>query len=168
MMTAIILTSYMLIILILIALAYRDNEEFILPDVLNLALLLAFISFHISTEWAIITPVEALLGALIVGALLLTIRTIANGIYKKDTLGLGDIKLMTAAGFGIGYPTIFLTLIIGSLLGIIHGFYIMYMYNKTAKEKVSLNQVKVPAGVGLAAAILITIIWKFGYPWVQK
>ncbi len=166
MVDAMIIITYILIILTLAALAYRDNKDFMLPDVLNLGLALCFIAFHTLTDWTIVTHTEALIGMISTGALLLFIRTIANHIYKEDALGLGDIKLMMAAGLGLGSPVVFLTLTLGAALGMLHGILITYVHNKKNVEKQSVSQAKVPAGVGLVVAILMAVVWKFGCPYI--
>jgi len=150
--------SYLLIFGILAALAYRDFKDYILPNVLNAALALSFCAFHILTNWVYVAPLQALLGALAGGGLLLGIRLAANRYYKTDALGLGDVKLATAAGLGLGLPDIFMALAIGSFLGVIHGLCLK------SKRDISLARVHVPAGVGLCLGIAAVMLYRFGIP----
>lgn len=46
-------------------------------------------------------------------------RQIGTIFFKKEALGLGDVKLVSAIGFWIGWQGVFLTLIFGSLIGTI-------------------------------------------------
>jgi leader peptidase (prepilin peptidase)/N-methyltransferase len=168
MLTIVSMFSYFIIFALLIALAYRDLKEYILPDYLNAALALGFMSFHISTHWQIIVPVEALLGGLMGGGLLLFIRTLANKFYNADSLGLGDVKLMTAAGLGLGFPNILMALSIGAFAGLLHGLFMAWTDKKTAKgKKLSLGQVNVPAGLGLAFGIAVVTVYEFGFAWLR-
>jgi len=138
-------------------------KEYILPNHLNLGLALAFFSFHMSTYWQIVTPMEALFGVLTGGGLLLFIRTISNKFYKPDSLGLGDVKLMAAAGLGLGFPDIMLALSLGAFAGMLHGF---YMARKTTGEKIALSEVNVPAGVGLSFGVAAITVYRFGFDWL--
>lgn len=159
--------SYCLALAILAALAYRDIKEYILPDHLNAALALSFMSFHISTSWHVITPAEALLGSIMGGGLLLLIRAIANKFYDEDSLGLGDVKLMAAAGLGLGHPDVLMALTVGAFVGVLHGLCMGYAGRKVTKGKLSLGRINVPAGVGLASGIAVMMICGFGFEWLQ-
>ena len=166
MLTVISTFSYFLTFAILVALAYRDIKEYILPNYLNAALALALLSFHISTHWQFVTPAEALLGGLTGGGLLLLIRTIANKFYKTDSLGLGDVKLMTAAGLGLGHPDVLMALIIGAFAGLLHGVYIGLTHKKKKNGKLSFAKINVPAGFGLTIGIALMIFYRFGFEWL--
>jgi hypothetical protein len=75
--------SYLLVFGLLAALAYRDLKDYILPNHLNAALALAFLSFHIATEWQIMTPVEAISGGLTGGGFLWVVFCIKRKIFFK-------------------------------------------------------------------------------------
>jgi len=152
-MTALFFISSILVAANMIALAYRDLKDYILPNILNLNLVLLFLAFHLSSNWTFISPFNSLFGGVLGGGFLLLVRTIANRFYKQDSLGLGDVKMITAAGFGLGFPDIFIALSLGSCLGVLHGAFISY------KNKIPLAEVQVPAGFGLTIGILtITLL----------
>lgn len=161
------LFSYFLIFALLVALAYRDVKEYILPDYLNAALALSFMAFHISTGWQFVTPAEALGGAFMGGGLLLLIRAAANKFYQTDSLGLGDVKLMTAAGLGLGHPAILIALSAGAFAGLLHGLYIAYAHKRVNKGKIPLGQTNVPAGLGLTIGIALIILYQFRFTWLD-
>ena len=166
MLTTLTIFSYLLIFAILAALAFRDLKEYILPDYLNAALALSFMAFHISMHWQLVTPVNALEGALAGGGMLLLVRTIANKFYHEDALGLGDVKLILAAGLGLGFPGIFMALSIGAFVGLLHGLCIATFERIKNNHKVSLGKVNVPAGLGLAIGIALMTIYLFGSEWL--
>ncbi len=146
---------------------YRDLKEYILPDYLNAALAISFIGFHISIHWQLITPLQAIEGGLAGGALLLLIRTIANKFYHEDALGLGDVKLMTAAGFGLGFPNIFMALSLGAFAGLLHGLCMALVEKKkNSSHKINLGHVNVPAGLGLTVGIALIMVHQFGFEWL--
>jgi len=166
MLITFLIFSYTLIFIILAALAYRDLKEYILPDILNAALALTFIFFHTLSHWQLVKPMEALEGMLTGGGLLLIIRTLANKYYRQDSLGLGDVKLMAAAGIGLGFPNIFMALSIGAFAGVLHGFIMAVIEKKKTSHKIDLSRVNVPAGVGLAFGIAIVMVVQFGFVWL--
>jgi leader peptidase (prepilin peptidase)/N-methyltransferase len=159
--------SYLLIFALLLALAYRDLKDYILPNRLNAALALTYLSFHITTRWALVQPVDILIGGIAGGGFLLVIRFISEKFYKQDSLGLGDVKMMAAAGLGLGYPNILLALSLGAFAGLFHGLYIAYSAKKGNKSGVSLGQVNVPAGFGLAIGIAAVTASQFGFEWFK-
>lgn len=158
--------SYILTLFILAALAWRDIQDYILPNYLNAALVLSFSAFHISINWQLISPTDALLGAFFGGGMLLTIRFLANKFYREDSLGLGDVKLMAAAGVGLGFPNIFLALSAGAFAGLLHGAVMALVYERRTGQKIKLDEINVPAGLGLCVGIVIVLATQFRLDWV--
>lgn len=142
-----------------------DLREKLLPNTYVLTFLICGISTQLSLQH-LFWP-QALgffdmgLGALYGGGILLIIRTIANWWYRFDTLGLGDVKLMTAAGIWLGPYFVLLALCTGAAFGMLHGLII----SKTSKSKTPLSQTNVPAGPGFilgicsAGALMILEPW---------
>lgn len=159
--------SYVLICALLAALAWRDAKDYLLPDTLNAALALSFMAFHISTGWEYLSPPDALLGGLAGGGFLYLIRLFATRFYHEDALGLGDVKLMAAAGLGLGFPSIFMALSIGAFAGMFHGLGMALYQRLTTKHKVRIGHVNVPAGVGLAIGIAAVVFYDYGFEWLN-
>ena len=159
--------SYLIIFFLLFALAYRDLKEYILPDALNAVLALGFVTFHISTHWQLLAPMDALLGGAAGGGLLFLIRVVANKFYKPDSVGLGDVKLMTAAGFGLGHPDVFLALSLGAFFGLLHGLCMAASGKRGNENGASFAQVNVPAGLGFVLGIAMVMLYRFGFGWIN-
>jgi leader peptidase (prepilin peptidase)/N-methyltransferase len=155
------LLIFMSIILLLAALAAYDLKHYILPDKLNLALAIACLLLHVVTRWTLLSPVEAVAGAAASGGLLLLVRAAARKYYGEDALGLGDVKLMAAAGIGLGFPHVLLALSWGAGIGLVHGL-VMGARKKKRGEKVDLSKINVPAGLGLCAGVVIVMVMQFG------
>lgn len=149
---------------LLIALAWTDHKLYILPNRYNLALLIAFAAFHILTGWTYVSLTGATLGLLAGGGFLLAIRAVANQIMKMDTIGLGDVKFMMAAGFGLGIPDVFMILSVGAFFGMLHGGLLYLVQKRADKPQASLAHVNVPAGVGLCIATAGMVVFRF-YGW---
>lgn len=166
MLVALSIFSYILILGLLAALAWRDVQEYILPNKLNAALALAFVAFHISIGWRLITPLESLSGGLVGGGFLLAIAFIADKFYRKDSIGMGDVKLMAVAGLGLGFPQVLLAMSAGAFAGLFHGCMIALWRQKKTKQSVSLHEINVPAGLGLCVGIAIIMVTQFGFSWI--
>ena len=83
---------------LLIVLSAIDLKHGILPDKLVLAFLVTGLIFHYVTHFLFMSPLEILEGAALGGGLLYAVRIVSNFYYKDDVLGLGDVKLLAAAG----------------------------------------------------------------------
>ena len=159
--------AYGLIYALLLALAWRDLQEYILPNLLNLALGLTFAGFHLLTNWSLITPQDAVLGAVVGGGFLLIIRFLANKYYEQDSLGLGDVKLMAAAGIGIGFPNILLAISLGAFVALLHGAIMAWQMERGGEKNINFAQINVPAGLGLCVGIAIVMAMQFGTSWIN-
>ncbi len=103
------------------ALSVIDLRTRLLPDKLVAPLLLTGIVFHWATGFYYTSGTEMLAGALIGGGLLLAVRFVANHFYQQDALGLGDVKLLAAAGVWLGPHDVLLAVILGAFAGIVNG-----------------------------------------------
>jgi len=83
------------------------------------------------------------------------IRRIAMPYYGEEALGLGDIKLMAAAGVWLGPYYILLALACGALAGIFHGLWLAVMRFVKTREKVNFSRLSLPAGPGFITGIVI-------------
>lgn len=148
----------------LIALSAIDLKSWILPDKLNLCLGALGIAFHVRTQFQLETPQDLLYGALLGAGTLYVIRFFGNYYYKQDTLGLGDVKLLGAAGLWLGMEDVVMSLTIGAFAGLCHG--ILVAVSKAIKEKTkpNLHRLMIPAGPGFCIGIFVMCVWKI-YPY---
>lgn len=100
-----------------------------------------------------ITITQVFAGFFLGYALLLSIKKIAWLITKQDSLGQGDIDLLATIGAFTGVYGVWLSLMIGSILGSIIGVTLIY----AGKSKL---QTKIPFGPFLATGALIYILFQ--------
>ena len=134
----------------LLELALGDIKFQIVPDQLLILLAitgLGFMQYH--SSWK-----EALIGAAIGLGLMLIIAGIGSMIYKRTTLGGGDIKLYTVLGFITGPMGIIFIFITSTLISAAHFIYLI------AGKKVKKNDYRpmVPY-IALGAAAYIVFFW---------
>jgi prepilin signal peptidase PulO-like enzyme (type II secretory pathway) len=80
---------------------------------------------------------------------------------------LGDVKLMCAAGLGLGFPNIMLALSIGAGLGLLHGLFMGLKEKRRTCGKIDFGKINVPAGLGLCGGIAIVMVMQFGFGWME-
>jgi leader peptidase (prepilin peptidase) / N-methyltransferase len=155
-MFLILSTAILTIALLLLAiLSVIDLKIRLLPNIYVFPFGLLGIAFHALHEFSFVPAPEMLMGALGGGGLLLLIRTLANAYYKQDTLGLGDVKLMTAAGLWLGLDHIFIALSLGAGLGVLHG-----LIHAAITRTRHLKTLSIPAGPGFIGGIILTFLIK--------
>lgn len=147
---------------VLIALAIIDMRHWILPDELNLALGLCGIAFHLLTAYRFLEPMDMLLGAALGAGMLYVIRFFSNRHYGRDTLGLGDVKLMGAAGLWLGVEGTLQAITLGAMAGLVHGILYAAIIAFKNKTPFSIRQLMIPAGPGFITGILIIGVIMFG------
>jgi leader peptidase (prepilin peptidase)/N-methyltransferase len=148
-------------LMLLIALSVIDLRTLLLPDKLVLPFALLGIAFHATTGFHYITAENMAVGCILGGGLLYLIRTVANFIYKTDTLGLGDVKLLAAAGLWLGPEGTVIALITGAMAGIVHGLLLAtYSFFKT-RALPDMSRFSLPAGPGFAVGIVIAAAYVF-------
>lgn len=138
-----------------------DLKIKILPNKYVAGFFLCGVAFHFLTSFYFCTPMQSIIGILGGGGLLYGIRSISNRIYGFDTLGLGDVKLMAAAGCWLGAEHIFLAISAGAFAGLAHGLIYGFLENRKNTQNVKLSTLSIPAGPGFIVGIIIIGIFKF-------
>lgn len=149
-----------------------DLHEWILPDEITLAFAATGLIFHFVTFGSVLSPLEMLYGSLAGGGLLLAIRGAANVYYDRDTLGLGDVKLLFAGGLWVGPYYIMIGLAAGAFIGMIIGLIFLALPHShpediAPKEGDSIMHIAVPAGPGFAGGLIVAILWML-WEWTGK
>ncbi len=146
---------------LLIVLSAIDLKHWILPDELNFALGVAGILFHYASGYMFISIPMMLGGAALGAGLLYIIRFFANRHYERDTLGLGDVKLLGAAGFWLGVDGVLQAVTLGAVAGLVHGLCYAAYLRLRFKTPFSVSELSIPAGPGFAIGILAVGVYMF-------
>lgn len=147
-------------LILLTCLAVIDLRHLLLPDKLVLPFAVFGLAFHAATRFSFSTQIETILGVALGGGLLYAVRCVANYLYKEDTLGLGDVKLLAAAGVWLG-TDVLIAVIAGAAFGIVHGIGIALYRKAKRKAVVNFTSLSLPAGPGFIAGIILAGAWKF-------
>lgn len=161
MLSSIVILSLLGALLSLIALCIIDLKISLLPNTYVLALALFGIAFHVASDFLYIRPLDLAGGAMIGVGLLMVVRMLATWLYRPDALGLGDVKLMGAAGIWLGPYYVLVALTVGAFAGILHGLGLAVYKRVRLNEPFDLNNLSLPAGPGFIVGVVVTWIYVF-------
>jgi leader peptidase (prepilin peptidase)/N-methyltransferase len=136
----------------LLALAWIDARSFRLPDVLTLPLIAAGLAEAAWLEPEALTN-RAVAAAAAFAALWLVARAYRT-VRGREGLGLGDVKLMAAAGAWVGIAPLPIVMFTGAVLGLA---YAGALWLRGAKLGATT---KLPFGPFLAGAIWVVWMWR--------
>jgi leader peptidase (prepilin peptidase) / N-methyltransferase len=129
-----------------------DYDFKIIPDSLSLSGII--IGFGVSFLPGLsIRPLVSGIGIIVGWVLFLVIAELGDRLFKKESMGGGDVKLAAMLGAFVGWQGIFLVLCLASLLGTVIGLTALAL----AKDKESARTI--PFGPFLVTAGLITFYW---------
>lgn len=155
MMMVLALLCMIAALILLIILSVIDLKIRLLPNKYVLPFALCGAGFHLLTYADYLRPLDVIAGAALGFGVLYLIRAAANRYYGMDALGLGDVKLMGAAGVWLGVEGVLFALTAGAFAGLIHGVaYGVYIAWRD-KKPLDLHRLAIPAGPGFAVGIVI-------------
>ena len=152
-------------LVVLMILSIIDLRVWLLPNKYVLAFAILGIIFHSALGFQLLPPQDMLFGALLGGGLLYLVRMGGNAYYKQDTLGLGDVKLLAAAGLWLGVEGVVLALTAGAFVGLLHGIGVALTRAAKEKTKPNLNRLMIPAGPGFCVGIVAAWLYIFAGYW---
>ncbi|MCC7185641.1 MAG: prepilin peptidase [Acidobacteria bacterium] len=139
------LGSRLVLTALLITLAVTDAETFRLPNPLTYGGLI------IGVGLSFVAPPgvqDAILGALLGAGVLLAIREAWLRATGTDAMGLGDVKMLAMIGAFLGWPQVFVVLLLSTVVGAVVGVAV-------AASGGGSMRTKLPFGVFLAMAAYV-------------
>lgn len=139
----------------LIIIVLSDYHYYIIPD----GVLLVFgglLAIEIFFIYGLKTILFALLDGVISFVLMFLLKKFGDFIFKKESMGGGDIKLMFVFGMVLGWKMAVISILIGSFVGLPISLIIL----KTKKTHV------IPFGPFLSTGALIILLTKIDFNWI--
>ena len=122
------LLVYLALLSCLIVVFLVDVDHQIIPDGLSLGGLFAGIAFSIfvwlgpeAPRLPVQNPWDALLGAAVGYGILWLVRWGGTLVFRKEAMGVGDLKLLAMLGTFIGWEGVLYTVVLSAFLGSIFG-----------------------------------------------
>lgn len=146
---------------LLVLLSVIDLKIRLLPNKYVLSFAILGVVFHLTTFTHYLILQDILGGAALGFGILYLVRTGANAYYKMDALGLGDVKLMGAAGLWLGVEGVLFALTTGAFAGLLHGIAYGFYIHWRDKTPLDFHRLAIPAGPGFAVGIAGTALWVY-------
>ncbi len=151
---------------------FVDLEHYIIPDrvsyggiVTGLILSPLIPALHGETSaWPAL--LAAGIGAAVGSGLLWAVAWIGEKMFKKEAMGLGDVKLLGAIGAWMGWPAVLFTVFVSSLCGSVVGLFLILTNRREWQSRI-------PYGPFLALAALLWILggnclWRSYFLWMTR
>lgn len=149
------LLVYLMLVSGLIIATFTDIGHRIIPDEISLGGIAAGLLFsfllpslqNTAGHWR--SLFYSLVGVLVGGGIIFIMGVIGDWIFKKESIGGGDVKLLAAIGAFIGWQKVLMAFFIAPLFGTIVGVIV----------KIRTKESVIPYGPFLALGTLISIFW---------
>lgn len=135
----------------LIVIFFIDLEHQIIPDLVTLPGMV--IGLAVSLIPGGITPVQSLIGLLVGGGALYLIAVLGDWLFKKESMGGGDVKMAAMLGAFLGWEKVLLVFMASAVIGLVVSVALMAFSAKLRRTRV------VPFGPFIALAAVLAIIW---------
>jgi len=149
---------YWLVVSGLVLGTFVDFEHMIIPDRVSLGGIVAGLvlsplvpALHGATVWWHGLGWAAV-GAVVGSGILWMVAFVGRIVFRKEAMGLGDVKLLGAIGALLGWKAVLFTLIVSSFAGSIVGVTLVACGRKEM-------QGRIPFGPYLALAAVLWILW---------
>lgn len=136
---------------VLLVIFFIDLDFQIIPDVITLPGMV--LGLAVSFLPGGIGIVNALIGLLVGGGSLYAMAILGDWLFKKDSMGGGDIKMAGMLGAFLGWQKILFIFISSATLGLVVSVIMMVFSAKLRRERI------VPFGPFLAVAAFIAIVY---------
>jgi leader peptidase (prepilin peptidase)/N-methyltransferase len=137
---------------------FVDFDFMIIPDRVTLGGIVAGIVFaslvpelH-GEERMVMGFRAALLGASVGWLILWSVARIGTFVFRKEAMGMGDVKLLAAIGAFLGWRAVVFSLMVSAMFGSIVGISLVVMKKKAMQSRI-------PFGPYLALAALVWMFW---------
>ena len=136
---------YFLVLCLLLVISLTDAETMLIPDGLNVALLACGIL-------AVFVVPEVAMTSRLIGLFCISLPLLVFSLVVPGSFGGGDMKLMAAAGFLLGWQGTITAAAIGLCVGGVYGIYLLATGRKRVREHFALGP---SLCAGIAVALLL-------------
>lgn len=162
--------KYALFVSMMLALAFADLIDRLLPDQITLGGAAAGLGFSLIQPLhpglasfalglfgvrpapLLASAAESLLGAVVSAGMLYLVAEIYYRIRFREGMGLGDVKMMLLIGAFLGLGPAFWTVLLASVLGAVLGLVFILLFRKGMTYEL-------PFGTFLAFAAILWVVW---------
>ncbi|NOX38460.1 MAG: prepilin peptidase [Calditrichaeota bacterium] len=134
----------------LIVLAWIDLEYQIIPNrILGFMLLAGIVE---NALFQVIPFYEAFLGFIGAGGIMLLVAVLGRAVFRKEAMGMGDVKFAAVAGFYLGGHMIIYALFFSFFIAFLALMLMQFLGRRQRKEYI-------PLGPFMSIALIVFIFW---------
>jgi leader peptidase (prepilin peptidase)/N-methyltransferase len=134
----------------LVTITFIDLDYRIIPDVISLPGIV--LGLAVSFVSPLVRPFDAFVGAVAGGGFLLAVAGLYQLLRGQEGMGGGDVKLLAMIGAFLGWQSLFVTVMVASIVGSIIGVALMLYQRADAK-------LAIPFGPFLACGALVHLFF---------
>jgi leader peptidase (prepilin peptidase)/N-methyltransferase len=135
----------------LIVIFLIDLEFQIIPDMITLPGMALGLAWSLTPEG--IGIVNSLIGLAVGGGSLYLIALLGDWLFKKESMGGGDIKMAAMLGAFLGWEKVLFVFVASAVVGLVVSVVLMFFSPKIREQRV------VPFGPFIAIAAVLAILW---------
>lgn len=136
---------------VLIVIFFIDLDHQIIPDVITLPVMVIGLAVSLVPGGIGILP--ALIGLLVGGGSLYLIAILGDWLFKKESMGGGDIKMAAMLGAFLGWQKVLFIFMASAVIGLVVSLALMAVSARLRKTRM------VPFGPFIAIAAMTAVIW---------
>jgi leader peptidase (prepilin peptidase)/N-methyltransferase len=138
------------LVCLLLVVSFTDLDQMVIPDKVTLPGIL--LGLALNTLVAPRLVFNFLLGAVVGATALYVVAILGERVFKKESMGGGDIKLAAMVGAFLGWKEVLLSLFLAVLVGAVAGTMFIFIGLKKRQEHI-------PFGPFIAAGTVLVIFW---------
>ena len=139
---------FIILSVFLTIISFIDINLRIIPDILTVLLLVCGIALSFFNSVISFGLFNSLKGALFGGIFLFLVAFFGSKVYKKEVMGIGDVKLLAAGGSFLGVQNTLLSIFVACFVGGLTGLFLILLGKKKKSDFI-------PFGPFISISILI-------------
>ncbi len=145
------MAAYALLAVMLLVIFFIDLDYQIIPDVVSLPGIAIGLVFSLLPEGIGILP--SLTGLLVGGGSLYAIALLGDWLFKKESMGGGDIKMAAMLGAFLGWQKVLFVFMASAVIGLVVSVVVMFFSARVRETRM------IPFGPFLALAAVVAVIY---------
>lgn len=145
------MASYAVLAVMLLVIFFIDLDHQIIPDVISLPGIGIGLVFALLPDGIGIVP--ALIGMLVGGGSLYAIALLGDWLFKKESMGGGDIKMAAMLGAFLGWQQVLFVFMASAVIGLVVSVVVMFFSARLRETRM------IPFGPFLALAAAVAVVY---------
>lgn len=150
----------------LLIIIISDYQTMIIPDeVLIVASIALFIEFFVAYGFSV--TLERIGAGILAFVTMFLLKKTGDFLFKKESMGGGDIKLMFLFGLVLGYPMALISIFVASFIALPVGIYFTFKYrDQKYIDDEEIPEHSIPFGPFLAISAILLLLSQIDFQFI--